>query len=133
MLLYGSHPDLYTNLEFPMKAYVYGPNGAEITDVGKPSPKGSQVLVRVRASALNRADLLQRRGRYPAPPGVPADRLNLMRTAFMALFQDPRFLAEAKTSGISVDPRSGELIETLARELRAMPPRIVEAAKAAAE
>jgi putative PIG3 family NAD(P)H quinone oxidoreductase len=31
------------------------------------------VLVRVRASALNRADLLQRAGRYPAPPGSPAD------------------------------------------------------------
>lgn len=29
--------------------------------------------MRVRASALNRADLLQRAGRYPAPPGVPAD------------------------------------------------------------
>ena len=32
-----------------------------------------EVLVRVRASALNRADLLQRRGLYPAPPGAPAD------------------------------------------------------------
>jgi NADPH:quinone reductase-like Zn-dependent oxidoreductase len=31
------------------------------------------VLVRVRASALNRADLLQRQGKYPAPPGWPAD------------------------------------------------------------
>jgi putative PIG3 family NAD(P)H quinone oxidoreductase len=31
------------------------------------------VLVRVRATALNRADLLQRRGAYPAPPGAPAD------------------------------------------------------------
>ena len=32
-----------------MKAYVYGANGAEITDVAKPAPKGTQVLVRVRA------------------------------------------------------------------------------------
>ena len=29
-----------------MKAYVYGANGAEIADVAKPSPKGTQVLVR---------------------------------------------------------------------------------------
>ena len=28
-----------------MKAYVYGANGAEITDVARPSPKGNQVLV----------------------------------------------------------------------------------------
>jgi NADPH:quinone reductase len=45
-----------------MKAYVYGPNGAEITDVVRPSPKGAQVLVRVRACALNRADLGMTKG-----------------------------------------------------------------------
>ena len=33
--------------EVAMKAYVYGANGAEITDVAKPSPKGTQVLVKV--------------------------------------------------------------------------------------
>jgi NADPH2:quinone reductase len=35
------------------------------------------VLVRVHASALNRADLLQREGRYPAPPGAPRDILGM--------------------------------------------------------
>ena len=38
-----------------------------------PVPGAEQLLVRVRASALNRADLLQRRGAYPVPPGSPAD------------------------------------------------------------
>jgi putative PIG3 family NAD(P)H quinone oxidoreductase len=38
-----------------------------------PSPTGDQVLVRVAGAGLNRADLLQRAGRYPAPPGAPAD------------------------------------------------------------
>lgn len=38
-----------------------------------PEPGPGEILVRVRASALNRADLLQRRGRYPAPPGAPQD------------------------------------------------------------
>ena len=38
-----------------------------------PKPGASEVLVRVVGSALNRADLVQRAGRYPAPPGVPAD------------------------------------------------------------
>ena len=46
----------------PMKAYVYGANGAEITDVAKPSPKGTQVLVRVHACGLNRADLGMTKG-----------------------------------------------------------------------
>src|ERR1700724_1676994 len=45
-----------------MKAYVYGANGAEITEVAKPAPKGPQVLVRVRACGLNRADLGMTKG-----------------------------------------------------------------------
>jgi NADPH2:quinone reductase len=45
-----------------MKAYVYGPNGPAITDVAKPAPKGTQVLVRVRACGLNRADLGMTKG-----------------------------------------------------------------------
>lgn len=40
-----------------MKAYVYGTNGAAITDTPKPSPKGSQILVKVHACGMNRADL----------------------------------------------------------------------------
>lgn len=38
-----------------------------------PPPGGDLVLVRVRAAGLNRADILQRRGQYPAPPGAPRD------------------------------------------------------------
>jgi len=45
-----------------MKAFVYGANGAEVTDVAKPQPKGTQVLVRVRACGLNRADLGMTKG-----------------------------------------------------------------------
>ncbi len=50
-----------------------GPEVLEIREVPTPSPAAGEVLVRVRAAGLNRADLLQRQGRYPAPPGVPAD------------------------------------------------------------
>jgi len=38
-----------------------------------PTPGAGEVLVRVRAAGLNGADMLQRRGRYPAPPGAPQD------------------------------------------------------------
>jgi len=50
-----------------------GPEVLELRKIAKPKPESSEVLVRVHASALNRADLLQRRGHYPAPPGVPPD------------------------------------------------------------
>lgn len=50
-----------------------GPEVLEVRTVERPTPGTGEVLVRVRASALNRADLLQREGRYPAPPGSPTD------------------------------------------------------------
>src|ERR1700722_10178820 len=52
-----------------MKAYVYGANGAEIADVAKPAPKGAQVLVRVRACGLNRADLGMTKGQAHGSAG----------------------------------------------------------------
>ncbi|HZO73109.1 MAG TPA: NAD(P)H-quinone oxidoreductase [Ktedonobacteraceae bacterium] len=50
-----------------------GPEVLEIQDVEMPQPVGDQVRVRVRASGINRADLLQRAGGYPAPPGSPSN------------------------------------------------------------
>jgi NADPH:quinone reductase len=50
-----------------------GPEVLEIQDVETPEPVGDQVRVRVRASSINRADLLQRAGGYPAPPGSPSN------------------------------------------------------------
>src|SRR6202795_4429028 len=52
-----------------MKAYVYGANGAAITDVAKPAPKGTQVLVKVRACGLNRADLGMTKGHTQVSAG----------------------------------------------------------------
>jgi putative PIG3 family NAD(P)H quinone oxidoreductase len=52
------------------------PGGPEVLQVGEidlPKPGPTEVLVDVAAAGLNRADCLQRRGFYPAPPGVPAD------------------------------------------------------------
>jgi NADPH:quinone reductase len=45
-----------------MKAYVYGANGAAFTDVPQPTPRGAQVLVKVHACGLNRADLGMTKG-----------------------------------------------------------------------
>lgn len=50
-----------------------GTEGLEVLEVPTPEPRGDQVRVRVRAAGLNRADLLQAKGLYPAPPGAPAD------------------------------------------------------------
>ena len=52
------------------------PGGPEVLEVGEieiGNPGASQVLVEVAAAGLNRADCLQRRGFYPAPPGIAPD------------------------------------------------------------
>ena len=49
------------------------PDVIELAERPNPVPGPRQILVAVRAAGLNRADLLQRAGKYPAPPGWPAD------------------------------------------------------------
>jgi NADPH:quinone reductase len=60
-----------------MKAIVItgkgGPEVLEIRDLPAPEPRGDQVRIRVRACGVNRADLLQCKGVYPAPPGSSPD------------------------------------------------------------
>ncbi|HUP89553.1 MAG TPA: NAD(P)H-quinone oxidoreductase [Longimicrobiales bacterium] len=60
-----------------MKAVIItkpgNPDVLQISDVDTPTPGADQVLVRVHATAVNRADLMQRRGNYPPPPGYRAD------------------------------------------------------------
>lgn len=61
-----------------MRAIVLGEGGSlDEREVQTPEPGIDQVRVRVRATAVNRADLVQRAGGYPAPPDAPADILGL--------------------------------------------------------
>ncbi|MCH7552446.1 MAG: NAD(P)H-quinone oxidoreductase [Chloroflexi bacterium] len=50
-----------------------GPEVLQVREVPDPEPGPDEVLVDVKASALNRADLIQRTGNYPASPDAPAD------------------------------------------------------------
>ncbi len=60
-----------------MKAAVVGENGVEIRDLEKPAPKPNEVLIRVRASSLNRADLLVSLGHQHGAVGGRGARLGL--------------------------------------------------------
>jgi NADPH:quinone reductase len=56
-----------------MRAVVIRDGGITVEERPDPEPGSHEVLVRVRAAGLNNADILQRGGHYPPPPGVPAD------------------------------------------------------------
>jgi tumor protein p53-inducible protein 3 len=57
-----------------MKAIIFEKPGDEsvlkYAEVPDPTPAAEQILIRVRAAGINRADLMQREGRYPPPPGA---------------------------------------------------------------
>lgn len=90
-----------------MKAIVITRAGApevlRLRDVPDPDPGPDDVLVRVAATSVNRADLLQRQGRYPAPDGWPADIPGL---EFAGTVEAVGENARA-TGGRAVGPRGG--------------------------
>jgi putative PIG3 family NAD(P)H quinone oxidoreductase len=56
-----------------MRAAVIADGDVSVQERPDPEPGAGEVLVRVRAAGLNGADMLQRKGGYPAPPGSPPD------------------------------------------------------------
>ncbi|CAA9515391.1 MAG: Quinone oxidoreductase [uncultured Solirubrobacterales bacterium] len=56
-----------------MRAATIRDGEVVVAEHADPEPGSGELLVRVRAAGLNGADMLQRRGRYPAPPGSPPD------------------------------------------------------------
>jgi putative PIG3 family NAD(P)H quinone oxidoreductase len=60
-----------------MKAIVIsgvgGPEVLELRDVPRPEPSGDQLRIRVHSTGVNRADVMQAAGSYPAPLGAPKD------------------------------------------------------------
>lgn len=63
---------------------------------------------------------------YMAPPDVPADRVKLLRDAFMATMKDEQFLAEARKAQLEIDPVSGQEVQEIVKEAYATPKEIVK-------
>jgi hypothetical protein len=67
---------------------------------------------------------------FVAPPGVPADKVAVLRKAFMQTMEDKEFLADAAKGKIDIDPVSGEDLQRLIADLYATPSDLVSEAKA---
>jgi hypothetical protein len=61
-----------------------------------------------------------------APPDVPADRVALLRKAFMALASDPEFLAEAERTGLEVDLVPGEEVQRVIGTITSAPQDLID-------
>jgi len=60
------------------------------------------------------------------PPGVPAERLKILRDAFNKSINDPALRSEAEKRRLEIDPGTGEEIETLAKEVMAASPEVIQ-------
>ncbi|MCO6512452.1 MAG: NAD(P)H-quinone oxidoreductase [Aridibacter famidurans] len=104
-----------------------GPENLEIREVDAPGdPKGNEVLVRVGASALNRADLLQRKGFYPAPEGYP-ERIPGLEFAGTVIACGPsagRFREGDRVFGITAGGAQAEFVLTREDHLAPVPPNL---------
>jgi tripartite-type tricarboxylate transporter receptor subunit TctC len=63
------------------------------------------------------------------PPGMPADRLKMLREAYVKTMKDPQFQEEVKKRNYEFDPVSGEDLESMAKEVTSQPPEIIERLK----
>jgi tripartite-type tricarboxylate transporter receptor subunit TctC len=70
-------------------------------------------------------------GSWPmvASPGVPGERVKILREAFTKATGDPAFLAEAKRKQLEVEPIRGEDLEVLAKEVINQSPQVIERLK----
>jgi tripartite-type tricarboxylate transporter receptor subunit TctC len=66
---------------------------------------------------------------WTAPPGIAADRLKILRDAWIQTFKDPDLLDEAKRRKWPVEPVDGEKLAALAKEVIAQPPEVVQRLK----
>ncbi len=90
------------------------------------SYKASDTTKRLTKVMLSSADL----GRpFFAPPGTPAERVNVLRSSFAKALTDPDLLAEAKKRNWDIDLTTGEELEKLAKEIMVQPPEVIERVK----
>lgn len=120
-----------------MKAAVItafgGAETLELLEVEAPSAGPGQVLIDVAAAGLNRADLLQRRGLYPAPPGVPPDIPGLEYAGFVKEAGPGTFLRKVgdRVMGIIGGGAMAGCVVVHERETLAVPPGLTFAEAAA--
>lgn len=63
------------------------------------------------------------------PPGMPAERLKMLREALAKTMQDEQFRAEVKKRNYEFDPVGGEELEKLAKDVTAQPPEVIDRLK----
>ncbi len=106
-----------------MRAVTIRDKRLSVEEHPDPTPGAGEVLVRVKAAGINGADIHQRRGMYPAPPGSPQDIPGLELAGEVAALGDSatRFAVGDRVMGIVGGGGQAELAVVHERVLMAVP------------
>lgn len=106
-----------------MRAATIADGEVGVQEHPDPEPGHGEVLVRIRAAGLNGADLLQRKGAYPAPPGSPPDIPGLELAGEVAVVGPAaeRFAVGDRVMGIAGGGGQAELCAVHERQLMPVP------------
>ena len=107
-------------------------SGAKRDSRLKDAPTIYELMDKYKTNAAGRslAKVVLSAGEFGRPlvvaPGVPADRLKILRDAFDKSVKDPALLATAEKRRLEMDPASGSELESLAKEVMAATPEVVQ-------
>ena len=106
-----------------MRAATINEGSLTVQEHPDPSPGAGEVLVRVRGAGINGADILQRKGGYPAPPGSPADIPGLELAGEVAALGAgaTRFAEGDRVMAVVGGGGQGELVAVHERQLMPVP------------
>ena len=108
--------------QYGLKKHPELPDVPEVLSFAKTPDERSALLLLLATQEFGRP--------FIAPPGLPDDIADALRTSFMRTLEDPEFLADAKKRGLDIDPTSGEEIQSLVAQLYATPAPTVERVRA---
>jgi tripartite-type tricarboxylate transporter receptor subunit TctC len=124
----ATHPTWITEkkinvlIQLALEKHPEMPNVPLVTDLAQ-TEEQKQILKLIFARQVMGRPFL-------APPGIPQDRVEALRKAFMDTMEDKEFLAEADKAGLEITPVSGEKIQKLVEEVYQTPPEIAKKAGA---
>ena len=102
----GSRSSLQNYVDTGQGRFILEIGGRPDSDI----PQFDELATTEQAKAI--VTLINSQAKYArvtaGPPGIPEDRLKVLRSAYMAAVADPNFIAEAKKAGLAIDPANGE-------------------------
>jgi tripartite-type tricarboxylate transporter receptor subunit TctC len=109
-------------VQFALKRHPELPNVPMSWELGR-NDEEKQIL-RIVANATEVGKMIM------APPGIPADRVYVLRRAFDATMKDPEFIAELKAQRVELGPMTGEDLQKLVEEVGHVSPDILDKVRA---